>query len=127
MGSKATAASKRLSVRVKFNLTAEEADRLVAEAKASGLGKAKYVRRTMTKVWQMTPPPKPPRKADTEALERLANAVGHLKKVGSNVNQLAHQANTGMVPVQRAEIIYAFNQIQVVLSQLAAAAEGLRA
>lgn len=48
-----------------------------------------------------------------------------LGKLGSNVNQLARQANTGMVPLSRAEVQYMLNQHQVVMSELQAGMERL--
>jgi hypothetical protein len=46
-----------------------------------------------------------------------------IKKLGTNINQLARQANAGMVPISRAEVIYMLNQHQVVMSKAIAALE----
>ena len=39
-----------------------------------------------------------------------------IKKLGTNLNQLAKQANTGMVPISREEILYILNQHQLLMS-----------
>lgn len=69
-------------------------------------------------------PPKPARNRQKQLrgveIHELAMQV---RKLGTNVNQLARQANTGMVPVSRAELQYMLNQHQLLMSRAIAAIE----
>ena len=56
-------------------------------------------------------------------LAELHELAMQIKKLGTNVNQLAKQANQGMVPIERREITYMLNQHQLVMSNAIAAIE----
>lgn len=60
-----------------------------------------------------------------ELLHALHVLATQIKKHGTNVNQLAHQANAGMVPVRRTEIEYMLNMEQTLLSKAIAAVESI--
>lgn len=106
----------------KFRLTPDDAERLRSAAKAAGLHQHEYVRSAVMASITGVPGPRPKKTAATNHLAveiaRLAFQVG---KLGNNVNQLARQANTGLVPLTRAEIEY-FNNMQQRLLTLATAA-----
>ena len=46
-----------------------------------------------------------------------------LKKVGTNLNQLAKQANSGLAPITRNEVVYFMNTHQRILTLSVAALE----
>lgn len=48
------------------------------------------------------------------------------KRVGTNLNQMAHQANAGMVPLTRREVDYMLNLLQLLSAKSAAVLEGAR-
>jgi len=69
-------------------------------------------------------PPKPAR--NHESLLRAAEVhqlAMQVKKLGTNINQLARQANAGMVPLSRAEVQYMLNQHQLLISRAIAYVE----
>jgi uncharacterized protein (DUF1778 family) len=68
--------------------------------------------------------PKVMKGRDSQELLHLLHVLAvQIKKHGTNVNQLAHQANAGMVPVSRKEIEYILNMEQLLLSKATAAVE----
>jgi hypothetical protein len=69
----------------------------------------------------VTKKPKRKRNRDTDKLADEVHALAmQVKKLGTNVNQLAKQANIGLVPISRAELQYVLNQQQQLLSAAAA-------
>ena len=69
-------------------------------------------------------PPKPA--CNRESLLRTAEVhqlAMQVKKLGTNINQLARQANAGMVPLSRPEVQYMLNQHQLLISRAIAAIE----
>lgn len=59
-----------------------------------------------------------------DALAHEINQVGlHARKIGVNVNQLAKQANTGMVPLTRAEMVHMMTEMELLASRALAALE----
>jgi hypothetical protein len=102
--------------------------RVKEKAKAAGRTQAKFMRDAVLAAMGDAQPPKPKRTAVRDALAaELARANWLLSNLSKNVNQLARQANSGMVQVRRAEVDYLLNQHQVVLSKTTAAMERLLA
>jgi hypothetical protein len=112
----------------KLSLTDAEHARLAEEAKACGMTQAKYMRQAVTAMWHHTPKPKrKPGREQRDLVHQLSHLSFQLKKFGTNVNQLAHQANAGMVPISRPEVEYVLNHHQILLSRIIAAVEKLAA
>lgn len=105
-----------------------ERTRLAEEAKACGMTQAKYMRQAVTSMWHHAPKPKRQSGRDIRDLTHaLALMSFQVKKLGTNVNQLAHQANAGMVPITDAELRYVLNQHQLLMSAITAAVERVTA
>lgn len=70
-----------------------------------------------------------PRTAARNVLARdlLAHEVNNLglqvRRLGVNINQMSKQANTSMVPLERSEVIYMLNQLQLLTSAARGALE----
>jgi len=108
----------------KLSLTDAEHTRLADEAKACGMTQAKYMRQAVTAMWNQTPKPKRKPGRDVQELTHALSLMAfQVKKLGTNVNQLAHQANAGMVPITEPEIRYVLNQHQLLMSAIIAAVE----
>lgn len=86
---------------VSIRLAPAEAARLQADAARAGLSLGGYVRQVVLDA----PPPRQSRRPPVER-ELLAQCLRQLGKLGSNVNQLARAANSGLVPA-RAELLAA--------------------
>ena len=116
-GLQATAHDKAATVRKKYFLTADENVLLKQESKAAGLLQQDYARLSVVAAMTKAPPPK--RKVAVSR-DELAHGVSmiafQLKKLGTNLNQLAKQANTGLVPISDAELLYFKNYHQRVLT-----------
>jgi hypothetical protein len=57
-------------------------------------------------------------------LAHEVNQVGlHIRKVGVNVNQLAKQANAGMVPISRDEAVRMISELELAMSRAIAVME----
>lgn len=121
---KAAQAVEPAPLRKKLFLSKQENELLKAAAKAAGLQQKDYMRAAVVAALTNTPPPR--RKLNQER-DRLANDIStlgfQLKKLGTNLNQLAKQANTGLVPVTDAEIRYFQNMHQRLMTMIAAALE----
>lgn len=62
---------------------------------------------------QNPPAPKPEKTLKFEALITQLNAAHvQLARVGTNLNQIARQANTGLVPISRNEILAVLTSVQ---------------
>ena len=109
---------ERIDRRVKAAFTHAEALDLAEKAKACGLTQAKYLRAlALAAAGDKSKAPKRKRSLDANRLSHDIHLLGmQVKKLGTNVNQLAKQANTGLVPLTRAEVQYILNQHQLVLS-----------
>lgn len=113
--------SNPLANRVKVQFSNAQLLAVQNKANAVGMTVAGFVRATILNdlddIKEKEPLPK--RSRNHAAMLQLAE-VHHLamqiKKLGTNVNQLAKQANTGMVPVSREEILYILNQHQLLMS-----------
>ena len=111
---------------VKTHLTHEQAAALAVQAKSCQMTQARYVRDLIASELESTHRPKPSPSAvlNRDALAHEINAFGlQVRKLGVNVNQLAKQANTAMVPLCPAEVIYLQNQLQLLVSESRAALE----
>ena len=84
--------ARKKFVAVRCNDTEHRA--LTVRAEAAGLSVGAYLRTVVVG----TAGPRAVRRAPVERVE-LARLLAELGKVGSNVNQLAHQANAGRFPV----------------------------
>lgn len=127
MPSKGFVKPEKLCRRRQVAMTDAELDRLKASSREAGLTQAKYMRQALIACWGQDRP-KPKRATDTQ---NLAHELGLLsfqvKKLGTNVNQLAKQANQGAVPLHRSEVQYLLNQHQILFSQAIAAVEKMLA
>jgi hypothetical protein len=109
-------------------LSKPELERLAKEAADCGMPQAKYLRGAVLALWGAGKPPKKrPSRVDDETIRLLSAIAFQLGKLGTNVNQIAKQANTGLVPVSRAEVQYVLNQHQLATSKLTAAVEKILA
>jgi hypothetical protein len=113
--------------RVKVQFTATQSVLIDERAAACGLTTAAYLRElALNDVGILAKPPKPKRTRDaTLQLAEIHQLAMQVKKLGVNFNQLARQANTGMVPLSRNEIVYFSNQHQLMLARIAAVFEKL--
>jgi glycerol kinase len=105
--------------RKKVSVSAELDARIKALAVDCGMTESKWMRQVLEHA-AGAPVKKPQRKRrrDADLLAHGLNSVGlQLKRLGTNLNQLAKQANTGLVAVSRAEMQYVLNQQQLVLSK----------
>jgi hypothetical protein len=112
------------TVRKKLFLTPDENGLLKRESKAAGLLQQDYMRHAVRAALTQAPPPK--RKASVtrnELAHEISMIAFQLKKAGTNLNQIAKQANTGLVPITRAEVIHFMNTHQRVLTLSVAALE----
>lgn len=113
-------------IRTYFN--ADEEAIIARMAAAHGLSRAELVRHVvLTSAGQLPKPTRKRTKNRDELLHALSVLAVQLKKLGANVNQLAHQANAGIVPVTRTESQYMLNAHQILLSKATAAVESLLA
>lgn len=100
--------------------TDSELARLKSEADKAGLPDAKYMRQVMLAAWSLAELPKA-RRANPrlEWVQEMCQLNFQLRKYGANLNQLAKQANQGMVPLSRPEIQYMLNALQTLFSKAA--------
>lgn len=120
----AEAGDPAATVRKKLFLTPAENVLLEKEAKAAKLLQRDYMRLAVVAALTQAPPPR--RKAVMGKIE-LAHEISmiafQLKKIGNNLNQMAKQANTGLVPITEREIYYFLSLHQRVLTMSSAALE----
>ncbi|MDX2264114.1 MAG: plasmid mobilization relaxosome protein MobC [Hyphomicrobiales bacterium] len=93
--------------RIRVQLSDVEQRRLAAAAKDAGVSQSAYVRALIASATTGAKHPTPPRSKRTA--EKLEIAEVHqlamqVKRLGTNVNQMAKQANEGLVPLRRAEV-----------------------
>ena len=107
-----------LDQRLKVNLTAAEYAAIADRADRAGMTTSAYVRQLIAiDLGQAASAPKP--RGDRRTLELLSEVhmlAMQVKRIGVNVNQMARQANTGLVPLTAAEM-------RVMQSQVANAME----
>jgi hypothetical protein len=92
--------------RIRVQLTAAQAERLAQLADAAGISQSEYMRSLLdSAAGGSANPPKPKRQSGTMLqLVEIHELAMQVKKLGTNVNQLARQANTAMVPLTRREV-----------------------
>lgn len=116
---------------MKVQLTAPLEQALQGRADDVGMTVSAYVRQLV--LADLDPGVKPPseQKSRQRSMMLLAAELHGLamqvKKLGTNVNQMSKQANTGMVPLTRGEVTYLLNQHQVLLSHVTSTIEKLLA
>ncbi len=92
--------------RLKVGLSASDYAAISDRANAAGMTTAAYVRQLIAfDIGRAKAPPKP--RSDANALALLAEVhlvAMQIKRIGVNVNQMARQANTGMVPLTVPEL-----------------------
>lgn len=101
--------------RVRSYMTDAELDAFRRLCTAHSTTEAQMVRTLVAAaVQKQAPPSPPPQKArQMDELIHLINGLHlQLRKIGGNLNQIAHQANTGLVPVSRDEILAVFHSVQ---------------
>jgi hypothetical protein len=112
----------------KVKLPPQAVTRLVRESKAAGLTQGVYLQKLIMAAWQMGEMPKAKKNAlKYEAAQTLTAVAFQIRKLGTNINQLAKQANNGLVPVTRAEVQYILNQHQQLFTRAIAAVEKMLA
>lgn len=121
---KANPLEHRLSTNVDEALHAAFLER----AKAAGLSDASYLRHLIAvDAGAASAADLKRRNLKRVSLDNLAhevNQVGlHIRKVGVNVNQLAKQANSGMVPISRDEAVHMMSELQLAMSRAIAVME----
>ena len=91
--------------RIRVQLTAAQAARLTELAANTDMSQSEYMRSLLDSAAHGASPPKPKRQSGTMLqLAEIHALAMQVKKLGTNINQLAHQANTGMVPLARHEV-----------------------
>lgn len=114
--------------RKKVGFTADEEVKVQAAADAAGLTETAFMHAAVLAAVGLASPVRPNRNSGRHALAQvLARLEFQWKKLGTNINQLAHQANAGLVPLRRAEIDYLLNQHQLLFSDSKATLEKLLA
>lgn len=122
-----------LDNRVKVQFTDEQIALLAQRHEALGLTASAYVRSLVLRDLEIASvrDALSARKASKHAsmlnVAELHTLAMQVKKLGTNVNQLAKQANAAMVPITRAEVIYMLNQHQLLMSKAIATVEKLLA
>lgn len=112
------------TVRKKLFLRPDENGLLAKEAKAAALLQQDYMRlAVVAALLQAQPPKRKGAVSKNELAHEIAMIAFQLKKIGTNLNQLAKQANTAMVPITREEILYFMNTHQRILTMASAALE----
>lgn len=112
------------TVRKKLFLTPAENTLLKKETRAARLLERDYLRLSVVAAMTQAPPPK--RKAvvsKNDLAHEISMIAFQLKKIGNNLNQMAKQANTGLVPITEKEIYYFLSLHQRVLTMSSAALE----
>ena len=110
-GSEKRARTAHLTIR----LSAEERAAIDEAARRSGLTSGSYARQLLLGA----PTPRQVRRPPIERQE-LARLLGQLGRIGSNLNQLAHAANSGL-PVARIDIADALNGLRAMRDAILAA------
>lgn len=122
-----------LLVRIKVQFSAAQNEAVTERADALGMTVAGYLRSLALQDLSLeTTPRKPTARQIRDRAMLMQVAEFHalamqVKRLGVTVNQLAKQANTGMVPLSRTEVLYMLNQHQILMSHAKAAVEKMLA
>lgn len=92
--------------RIRVQLTAAQAARLAELAAEASVSQSEYMRSLLDSAsGASVKPPKAKRQSGTMLqLVEIHELAMQVKKLGTNINQLAHQANVGLVPLRRDEV-----------------------
>ncbi|WP_414463314.1 plasmid mobilization protein [Hyphomicrobium sp. DY-1] len=103
----------------------EEELRIAEYARAAGLTTSAFLRAaTLAAIGApSTVKPKSKRKGDDDVIAALHRVDWQLRKIGININQLAHQANLQLLPLTTRECDYLKNIIQLTMSATISAME----
>lgn len=129
MPAKDTRKDNPLERRVSTNLDEGLHQAFLERAKSAGMSDARYLRHLIeTDVGAASTRSEPRRRSmqrmQLDSLAHEVNEVGlHIRKVGVNVNQLAKQANAGMVPVTRDEAVHMMTELELAMSRAVAVLE----
>jgi hypothetical protein len=93
--------------RIRVQLSAAQAARLAELAAETGVSQSEYMRTLLDSAsGASAKPPKARRQSGTMLqLVEIHELAMQVRKLGTNINQLAHQANLGMVPLRRDEVV----------------------
>jgi Bacterial mobilisation protein (MobC) len=93
--------------RIRVQLTAAQAARLARLAAEASVSQSEYMRSLLDSADSTSAkPPKAKRQSGTMLqLVEIHELAMQVKKLGTNINQLAHQANVGLVPLRRDEVV----------------------
>jgi hypothetical protein len=129
MPAKGTRKTAPLRHRLSTNVDAKLQQTFLSRAAAAGMSDAHYLRHLIEAdagINAATPLIRR-RNLKRQQLDTLAhevNMVGvQLRKVGVNLNQLAKQANAGMVPISRQEAVTVMTELQLIMTLARAALE----
>lgn len=123
-GTRSDASLPAGKVRKKLCLSESENALVVKAAKAAGLLQQDYMRHCVLAALTHQAPPKPKTSVSRNALAHEISMIAfQLKKIGTNLNQMSKQANTGLVPITRNELVYFMNMHQRVLTLSVASLE----
>ena len=117
--------SKLRTNRVRSYMTDEELQQFKALCTAHATTEAQMVRTLVLAAAKTQRPPSPKPEKLRQLDELLAQLNGlhvQLRKVGTNLNQIARQANTGLVPISRNEVLGVFHSVQQAAASLQTAA-----
>jgi hypothetical protein len=111
--------------RIRVQLTAVQARRLAQLADDAGVSQSEYMRSLLDSAGGgAVTAPKPRRQSGPMLqLVEIHELAMQVKKLGTNINQLAHQANTGMVPLTRAEVEHMLARHEALMVQAIAVIE----
>ncbi|WP_414462462.1 plasmid mobilization protein [Hyphomicrobium sp. DY-1] len=115
----------RRGSQAKAYFTDDEEAHIAEKARAAGLTISAFMRAaTLAAIGAPDAvKPKGKRRSDDETIALLHKVDWQLKKIGANINQLAHQANLQLVPLTHAECAYLKNIVQLTMSETIAAME----
>ena len=92
--------------RIRVQLTAAQAERLARLAAGAGVSQSEFMRSLLNSASGVSSKvPKTRRQSGTMLqLVEIHELAMQVKKLGTNINQIARQANAGLVPLRREEI-----------------------
>lgn len=113
-----------LTTAAKSYYSVAQLNRIDALAKRAGLTRSEFIRTTTLAAAGLVTKPTAKRHANhDELVATLSTLAWQVRKLGTNVNQMAKQANEGLVAVNRAEVNYLLNQHQLLMSAALSAVE----
>jgi hypothetical protein len=114
--------------RVRTYMTDAELATFKALCAAHGTSEAQLIRSLVLAAakGQKPPPPPPEKVRQLDDLIHVLNGLHlQLRKAGTNLNQVARQINTGLVPVSRNELLSVFHSVQQAAAAIQTAAHRL--